>query len=203
MKNKLFFFVLISVSVFSRFAWAELQPAQKAVETFVQNIKSMEFPAKDAAKNQELIKSTDNLLDLEAMGRKALGDHWDKASADERKNFTDLLWKLIENVAYPNSLKFMGQYQITYPEVKAAGEGFDVSSVVKQEEQALDASIVYHVYQKDGQWKIDDVQLDGVSITEDLKYQFDKLIEKSQFAGLLAKMQERLAKAQKENGVPV
>lgn len=201
MKNKLFFFIIASFLTFSHYGYAETQPAQQTIETFVQNIKSMQFPAKDATKQAELVKSTDNLLDLDSMGRKALGDHWAKSSAEEQKSFLDLLWKLIENVAYPKSYAFMGQYVITYPEVKPSGEGFDVYSVVKQQEQALDASVVYHVYQKDGAWKVDDVQLDGVSIIEDLKYQFDKLIEKSQFAGLLDTMKTRLAKAEKENGV--
>ena len=202
MKNKRFFFVLASFLIFSQPVLAETQPAQQTIETFVQNIKNMEVPPKDAAKQAELVKATDNLLDLETMGRKALGGHWTKASAEDQKTFIDLLWKLIENVAYPNSRKFMGQYKIIYHEVTAAGEGFDVHSVVKQEEQALDAGVVYHVYQKDQQWKVDDVQLDGVSIIEDLRYQFDKLIEKSQFSGLLAKMKERLAQAEKENSVP-
>ena len=199
MKSKPFFFALVFVLTFSQLALAETQPAQQTIERFVQNIKTMQFPAKDPAAQAELIKDTNNLLDLDAMGRKALGDHWGKVSAEEQKSFIDLFWKLIENVAYPNSRKFMGDYKIIYPEVKPSGEGFDVYSVVKQEEQALDASVVYHVYQKESQWKVDDVLLDDVSITEDLKYQFDKLIEKSQFSGLLAKMQERLAQAQKEN----
>ncbi len=202
MKSKLFFFVLASVLTFTPLASAETHPAQQTIETFAQNIKAMEFPAKDAAKQAALVKATDTLFDLESMGRKALGDNWTKAGEEDQKNFIDLLWKLIQNVAYPKSRKFMGEYQITYPEVKAAGEGFDVYSVIKQEEQALDASVVYHVSQKDQQWKVDDVVLDGVSIIEDLKYQFDKLIEKSQFSGLLAKMKERLAQAEKENGIP-
>ena len=201
MKNKFLFLALTSALIFSRPVFAQTHPAQQTVETFVQNIKSMKFPASDAAKQAELVKSTDKLLDLESMGRKALGDHWDKAGAEDQKMFIDLLWKLIENVAYPKSVAFMGQYQINYPEVKVSGEGFDVYSVVKQQEQALDASVVYHVYEKDGQRKIDDVQLDDVSIIEDLKYQFDKLIEKSQFSGLLEKMKERLAQAEKENAV--
>lgn len=159
----------------------------------------MKFPVQDQVKHAELVSQTNHLLDLESMGQKALGAHWAAAGADDRESFMSLLWKLIENVAYPNSARFMGQYQITYPEVTADASGFLVTSVIKQEEQALDAKVLYHVTEKDGTLKIDDVSLDDVSIIEDLKYQFDKLIEKSQFSGLLAKMRDRLAQAEKAN----
>lgn len=199
MKTRFLFLVLPAIFIFPSSLAAETQPAQQVIETFVANIKSMEFPPKDAAKQAELVQRTNQLIDLETMGRKALGEHWEQAGLEERKKFTGLLWKLIENVAYPNSVKFMGAYEITYPEVKADASGFLVHSVVKQEEQALDASVIYHVSEKGGQFKVDDVILDDVSIIEDLKYQFDKLIAKSGFTGLLDKMKERLVQAEKAN----
>lgn len=199
MKIKFLGFIFSLFLILSGSALAETLPAQQTIENFVQNVKDMKFPVQDPARHAELVNQTNKLLDLETMGQKALQDHWGKVSADDQKNFMDLLWKLIENVAYPNSSKFMGQYQITYPEVRADGPGFLVTSVIKQEEQALDAKVVYHVSEKDGTLKIDDVSLDDVSIIEDLKYQFDKLIEKSQFSGLLAKMRDRLAQAEKAN----
>ena len=93
----------------------------------------------------------------------------------------------------------MGDYEITYPEVRESGSGFQVHSVIKQEAKALDAHVVYHLYQKDLHWKIDDIILDDVSLIEDLKYQFDKIVTEANFSALLDKMRGRLAAAEKEN----
>ncbi len=194
-----FGFLMLTLTAFffsNRFALAEGEQAQQVIENFVKNIKAMEFPAQDAVKNQGLIKQANTALDLDSMGQKALADHWKSATAEDQKAFTDLMWKLIENVAYPRSHKFMGEFEITYPEIKADASGVEVHSLVKQQEQALDAAVVYHVSQAG---KVDDVILDGVSIIEDLKFQFDKIIAKSGFSGLLDKMKERLAQAEKEN----
>ena len=176
---------------------------QQAVETFLKTIRSMQFPVQDQTKHDQLTHSANAYLDLEAMGKKSLEAHWQEASLEEQQKFMELLWKLIEYVAYPRSVKFMGDYQITYPEVRPAEKGFEVHSIIKQQAEGLEAKVIYHAYQNsaDAQWKIDDIVLDDVSITEDLKYQFDKIIMQSKFSGLLAKMKERLEQAKKENGL--
>lgn len=199
--------MMILISVFFLFsamppAHAEGEPAKQLIQNFVKDITSMDFPVKDQAKHQKLVQDANAALDLDAMGKRSLDKHWAEAAPEDQKEFLSLLWKLIENVAYPRSHAFMGSYEITYPEIKADPKGFEVHSVVKQAEQALDAEVIYHVRPDGANWKVDDVILDGVSITEDLKFQFDKLIEKSGFKGLLDKMRERLAQAEKDNAQP-
>lgn len=179
---------------------AEEAAPQQSVETFLKTIRSLEFPLKDQARHQQLVNEANSFLDLDAMGQKSLGTHWQEAQPEEQKEFLDLLWKLIEFVAYPRSVKFIGDYEITYPKVEPAGNGFQVHSMIKQQAEGLEAAVEYHVSPKEGQWKIDDIILDDVSITEDLGGQFDRLIKDSKFSGLLAKMRERLDQAKKENG---
>ena len=196
-----------STLIFSAFLFLALpglqaaeMPPEQGIATFLKTIQSMEFPIKDQGRHTETVAKANAFLDLGAMGEKSLGAHWQEATAEEQKEFQDLLWKLIEFIAYPRSVKFIGTYEITYPKVEPAGSGFQVHSVIKQQAEGLDAPVEYHVYQKEGQWKIDDIVLDDVSITEDLGGQFDRLIKDSKFAGLLAKMRERLDSAKKENG---
>ncbi|HLD50320.1 MAG TPA: ABC transporter substrate-binding protein [bacterium] len=183
-----------------RLLHAEEMAPQAAVETFLKTIRSLEFPIKDQARHAGVVSQANAFLDLDAMGQKALGAHWQEASPEEQKEFLQHLWKLIEYMAYPRSVKFMADYEITYPKVEPAGNGFQVHSIIKQKAEGLDAGVDYHVYAKDSQLKIDDIILDEVSIIEDLKGQFDRIIKDSQFTGLLAKMRERLDQAKKENG---
>ena len=190
-------FLLLSVPGFLH---AEELAPQAAVETFLKTIRSLEFPIKDQAKHAETVSKANAFLDLDAMGIKALGPHWREATPEEQKEFLRRLWQLIEFMAYPRSVKFMGDYEITYPKVEPAGNGFQVHSIISQKAEGLDAAVGYHVYTKDGQPKIDDIVLDEVSIIEDLKSQFDRIIKDSKFSGLLAKMQETLDQAKKENG---
>jgi len=193
-----FFLGLLLFGVFLPPLLAEEQPPQIAVENFIATIRGMQFPVQDAAAHRSTVNKANSYLDLESMSKRALGANWETASDQQRKSFLELMWGLIENIAYPHSSHFMGNYQITYPEVQDIGNGFEVHSLIKQDEAALDVPVLYHVYQKESEWKIDDVILDDVSITEDLKYQFDKIIADSQFEGLLTKMREKLSRAQED-----
>lgn len=197
-KTFVFLLFIILSSNFSP-SYAIESPAQQTIEGFLTTIKGMEFPIKDIAKFEVQAAQANIALDLEAMGKEALGNHWAEASSEQQKLFIGLFWKLIEYVAYPKSNKFMGSYQITYTSVKETEKGTEIQSAIKQEEQALDAKVTYYLYQKEGQWKVKDIILDDVSIIEDLKYQFDKLIQDAKFEGLLRKMREKLSQAQKEN----
>jgi len=190
--------VFLMSSFFPGQASAELDPKAGAIG-FVAAIRGVD-PASESYQAQ--VDAANQFLDIESMSRKALGAHWEKASNEERSTFLSLMSQLIEKVAYPRSRRFMGDYEITYPEVEPEGQGFNVVSLIKQQEQGLDISVVYHVYDLNGQWKVDDVLLDDVSITEDLQYQFVKIIAQSQFSGLLDAMRKRLAEAESSTTAP-
>jgi phospholipid transport system substrate-binding protein len=187
------------VSVFPQVLKADTRAPVEALETFLATVRSMEFPIKNEARHSELAAQANAFLDLESMGIESLGAYWDQATSEEQAQFFDLLWQLIEQMAYAGGHKFLGTYKITYPEVNEREIGFDVHSIVAQEEEAFNATVVYHLYQEGVQWKIDDIVLDDVSMIEDLSYQFDKLIQGSSFQGLLDRMQEKLTEVQKKN----
>ncbi len=175
-----------------------VETAVQGVQAFLDSIGTMDFPIADEAIHQKRVEQTDAYLDLEAMGQKALGIHWTEMTPAQQKSFMDLLWKLIESIAYPRTKSFLGTQKISYEAPKPLAKGFEVSSMVKDQEAALDVPVVYDLYQEDGHWKIYDIFMDGISMTEDLKFQFDKIIKDSSFSGLLTRMSERLRKAQKE-----
>ena len=184
---------------FSHTLKAETPPPQEALEAFLTTIRSMEFPVKDGSRHERLVQQANAFLDLEAMAKAALREHWEEATSEGQKIFMDLMWKLIQRSAYPRSHEFLGGYRVIYPEVRQAGNGFEVHSVVKHDEEALDAKVVYHLYQLNNQWRIDDVILDDVSMIEDMSYQFDKIIRESSFSGLLKRMEERLDQTGQES----
>ncbi len=189
---------IFSVVFFRSSSAAAQETPQQGIQSFLDSIRAMEFPIKDAAAHEKKLARTDAYLDLPAMGQKALGSHWGEMSADQQKAFTELLWRLIENIAFPRTKDFLGSQKIAYDEPKPLARGFEVSSMVKDQEAALDVPVVYNLVDENGQWKIYDIFMDGISMTEDLKFQFDKIIKESSFPGLLARMSERLEKARKE-----
>lgn len=179
----------------------QAQPAEEAVQAFLREITAIDFAAAPEAVHSQASRAHP-YLDLEALSQRALAAHWDSVPPEDRSRFLDLMGQLIEYVAYPKTKRLMSLYTVLYPgSEESAGEA-RVPSVIQQQEKGLDIHVLYHLREKDGHWKIDDVILDDVSITEDLKYQFDKIITESRFDGLLQKMNERLERARKESTGP-
>ena len=199
MKKVISLFLTAVLLLFAGTALAANEEALPALQTFIQTLRSMEFPIADAAAHSEKVKKADASLDLEDMGKKALGPHWKEAAPEQQKEFMELLWKLIENIAYSRSRKFLGDLPVQYGEPKPVERGVEIETTVQKEEEALNAPITYDLEKQAAGWKIYDIFLDGVTITEDLKFQFDQIIADSGFAGLLQRMRERLAKAEQEN----
>ncbi|MDP3920469.1 MAG: ABC transporter substrate-binding protein [Candidatus Omnitrophota bacterium] len=181
-------------------AQAQEAAPQDAVAGFLTAIRSMEFPVSDTDRQKALITQANAYLDLEALSKSALADHWETATAEDRETFMGLLWSLIEVIAYPRSRDFLGDLEIRYPEIEPDSDGVMIHSIVVHEEEVLNAEVLYHVHEQDSKWVIDDIFLDGISITEDLRYQWDKIIQESAFSGLLDKMSERLAKTGENSG---
>lgn len=177
--------------------FAESVGAKESIGEFLDSIKKMDFEARGTEEYRDLVQSAMSRLDIEAMGASALSEHWDNLSEKEREEFVDLLYSLIELVAYPKSQKFLGDLEIKYSEETPINDGVRIKSEVIRDNAALNAEVVYHLHMKQEHLMIYDIFLDEVSITEDLKYQWDQVIQDSSFSGLLEKMRERLQKVNK------
>lgn len=190
--------VSLGVLVFSNLSYADVKDAPKqSIEGFLGTVRSMEFPVKDEAKHAELVKKASGYLDWDGIGQKAMTAHWNEMTQSERDSFTSIFHQLIEAIAYRSSNRFLQKAKVSYPEATPDSSGVLVKSLVRQEGEEIDMEVLYHLSEQNADWKINDVILDGVSIVEDLKYQFDKIIGQSKVAGLLETMQKRLVDAQK------
>lgn len=196
--RKIILLLILCLMPVSWSAFAESENPQASIENFLGTIRSMSFPVTDTAQYEQKTKQASVYLDLQSMGQQSLGKHWEAMAPDEQTRFMELLWKLIESIAYPRTNAFLGDQTISYTGEKALAKGVEVSSSVLDSETELNVPIVYHLYQDGSHWKIYDIFMDGVSMTEDLQYQFDKMIEDGSVQTLLDRMSERLEQAQKK-----
>ena len=63
----------------------------------------------------------------------------------------------------------------------------------------LEIPIIYRLHEKDGKWLVNDLKIENVSLIVNYRRDFDSIIRKEQFAGLVKKIEEQLEKSQKAN----
>ncbi|PIR16373.1 MAG: hypothetical protein COV46_08560 [Deltaproteobacteria bacterium CG11_big_fil_rev_8_21_14_0_20_49_13] len=153
---------------------------------------------------KEILHGTFNIREL---SRLALGKHWTPLTEKERNDFVQLMTDLLENRAIlskeqgKKKAKSQNVYTVSYrgdkllnPEKTRALTRTSV--FVKSED--IRVSIDYKLKKEADEWKIFDVILDGASLLDNYKYQFDSIIKKGGFQDLVGRMQRKLTSIRNE-----
>ncbi len=187
------------VLIFVLFAAASKDASPKdSVEQLLKAIKSIQsgdaVTAEQRKKNRELSDRALDYLDVMEVSKKSLGKHWKKRSDVEKKRFQKLLSELFVYVAFPNSGKFFKDLDVQYaePEVNKT-RALVPMTVVHEEEGEID--IDFFLESRKAGWKVVDVHLDGVSMRNNLRSQFYRVIAEKDFPELIKRMEKKLKEA--------
>ena len=170
---------------------------RQANDTIAALLKQKAPPGSDAEKKAaaQVTTSVRGFLDIDLLAQRALVDHWAKLTDAQKKDFLDTLRALIED-NYVKGLRANLDYQVKY---LGEAPGADNTIVVKTQISAkkkgrpVKINVDYVLVQQGGKWRAFDVKTDGVGLVENYRAQFNKIIAKDGFDGLLAKMKKKRA----------
>jgi phospholipid transport system substrate-binding protein len=196
--NKIFsLMVLTVVFAIPGLLWAEsndLGP-QASVQQLLGEIrqinKEKSLPSQKDAENQKHAQSALVWLNVAEISQKALGKHWAKRSDPEQKRFQVLLGELFLYVAFPSSAKFFAELNLVYGKTKEEKQRTVVPLTVVHEKEG-EVDIDFRLTQTEKRWLVVDVVLDGVSMRNNLRSKFYKVIAKKGFNELMRKMEKKL-----------
>jgi phospholipid transport system substrate-binding protein len=132
-------------------------------------------------------------LDIVEISRKALGKYWKIRTSTEQKVFTDLLSQMFIKEAFPNSGKFFSNFKLIYGQTTINKSRATVPLKVIHEKEG-EIYIDFHLYKNQVKWQVIDVALDKISMRNNLRSQFYKVISKNNYQELVRRMEEKLAK---------
>ncbi len=142
-------------------------------------------------RNRKIRQAVDERFDWEAISRRALGRHWKKRTAEERAEFVTLFGRLLERTYMDKVSDYSGQ-KVTYAGERIDGEYAVVSmniSTTKNEEISVD----YRVRRRGQDWYVYDVSIEGVSLVDNYRVQFNNIIMKSSYEGLRKRLEAKVA----------
>lgn len=178
---------------------AKLPPQElvEAVSTEVLNEirKDPELAKADPTHVNQLVDK--NILpysDFETMTRMAVGPAWRKATPEERTAIMTDFRRLLTAV-YSGALKEASNYQVKL--LKSRGSEDPRLTIVRTQLVSTSKDPIkldYRLLNKNGEWKIFDVNVGGVWLVENYRSQFASVISNSGISGLIKQLQERVAK---------
>jgi phospholipid transport system substrate-binding protein len=195
-RNNLFFLVLFILSLFglSSVIAEEVSP-RSTVETLINSITSLktgiQLSSEEIKKNDLLSYNALRLLNIREICRKALGKYWKKRSLTEQKVFIDLFSRMFINEALPNSGKFFSTLKLIYGQTNINESKAKVPlSVIHHKEGEI--NIDFHLYKYSNKWQVVDVDLDGISMRNNLRSQLYKIISKNNYQELVRRLEQKL-----------
>lgn len=180
--------------------WAQGSPLPMLNNVSQQILNTLKANQGQLKNNPQLIYKTveQNLLphvDVEGMSRSVLGRQaWMKANASERQQFSRAFTQLVMRT-YASPLAEYKDETIKFLPIRGNlnGRFLRVNSLIVRS-SGPDIPVSYSLVSKNGDWKIYDMSVEGVSLLQSFRNQFAQVLQNSSMQNLIHEMQKQSAK---------
>jgi phospholipid transport system substrate-binding protein len=176
-------------------------PTDKIKETTDKILAIVSDPAlkaseKDEERRAQIRAALDQRFDWEEMSRRSLGLHWAKRTPDEIKEFIGLYKKLLERTYLDKVESYSGE------KVLYVGDSIDgVYSAVRVKiitTKDQEIQVEYRMQNKKQDWLVYDIFIEGVSLVNNYRAQFNSILTKSSYQQLIERLTEKVSQNQKK-----
>ena len=130
-----------------------------------------------------------DVFDFTESARRALGPHWERRTEQERQEFARLLGDLLERTFASRLEQYAGE-RIQYTGESVDGNLATVKTTIITKSGA-ELPVDYRVLRRGDRWFVYDVLIEGVSLMENYRAQFNKIIQTSSYEDLVRKLKAK------------
>jgi phospholipid transport system substrate-binding protein len=141
----------------------------------------------EQVKDRKIIEIVTPIFDFSLMAKLSLGrKYWPGLSKEQKEKFTDLFIKRLE-ASFIEKLSLYTDETIVYNTPVQNGRKVEIPTEVVSKDKII--SIIYKLYKSKRNWKIYDMEIEGISIIVTYRSQFDQILDKGTFDDLLLKLE--------------
>jgi len=174
-------------------AWANSDP-KVVVETTVRAIIEVLEARADQnrlteADRDAIRKVVAGHFDYREMSRRSLGRPWNKISGVQQSEFTELFRELMER-SYGNRLAEYNGQKVEFADAEYKKDKARVQSKVIDVNK--ETPVEYRLHQTKTGWQVYDIRIEGVSLVSTFRKDFDALLQKDGFEGLMKSLKKKV-----------
>jgi phospholipid transport system substrate-binding protein len=171
---------------------------QKSTDEILMVLQSEELktPEKKVERKELILQVINRMFDFRGMARSSLGPNWNSLTIEEQDIFVGLFISLIEQ-RYIGKIDSFNDQKVIYKEQRVKNDKARVYTTIIDKD--LEIPIDYSLQLSQGRWLIKDLKIENVSLVANYRRDFNSIIRKEQFAGLVEKITKQLEKAEMEN----
>lgn len=162
-----------------------------AVDRAMRILNDASLMSKDKKKERvkRLREIVDPLFDFGEMAKRVLGSHWGSRTPTEQRDFVTLFRSFLQKIYADRSDLYDGEKIIVSRQTVDKDYAQVDSKVINR--QGEEFSVVYRLRQTDGKWRVYDVMVEGISIVNNYRSQFHRVITKSSYEELIKRIKEK------------
>jgi len=181
-------FLAPSMSANASTATDQVKQSVEQVQAILSD-RSLKGPAKTEERRQKLGDVINSRFDFEEMAKRSLGPEWQKHSPEEQQEFVRAFTGLLEN-AYFETLESYNGEKVRFVNERRANDVVEVDSKIT-DNKGQDYAVNYRLHNVNGEWKIFDVIVENISLVNNYRSQFNAVLTKSSYSGLLQAMNQK------------
>jgi phospholipid transport system substrate-binding protein len=151
---------------------------------------ALQAPEMIEEKKRMIRKAVDERFDWTAISRRALGRHWRKMTTDEKKAFVPLFGQMLEKTYLSRVGEYSGE-KVSYVDEKVDGTYGVVKAKIISDTHG-EIAVKYRLWNKKDEWFIYDISIEGVSLVNNYRSQFNTILMKSSPSELIKKLEEKV-----------
>lgn len=196
---------LLLLAVFcshSRGAIVAASPTEKVRKAIEGITTILDEYVKNHQKNREetvskIMVIADQDFDWAEMAKRSLSRFWKQRTPDEQKNFTSLFRDLIKN-AYIGKVEGYAGEKVVFEGEKIEDGYSVVKTKIITPSKGTEIPVYYRLQNNGGNWMVYDVVIEGVSLVNNYRDQFNSILQGSSYDELVKRIQDKLAQDNKK-----
>jgi phospholipid transport system substrate-binding protein len=151
---------------------------------------SLKGPDKTAERRKLIQAAADERFDWEEMAKRSLARYWSQRTPAERKEFVQLFRELLGS-SYLGKLEHYSGEKIAYEGETVDGD-YATTRVRVVTTKNQEFPIEYRMLKKGDNWVVYDVSIEGISLVNNYRTQFNSILIKSPFSILIGKLRAKV-----------
>ena len=150
---------------------------------------SLKADSRKRDRRDQLRRAVFSRFDFAEMAKRSLGSYWRQLTSKEQDDFVRLYTDLLER-AYVDQIESYNNEKFAYVKETVDQEYADVQSRIvttKGDEYSLN----YRVHLVGSEWKVYDLVIENISLVNNYRSQFNRIIANSSYNELLRRMRDK------------
>jgi len=192
-------FTIVSMSFFKVAAFAAPDPTEqfrpfiKKVTDLLADPKLKSLPKIE--QGRRIVSVVREHFDFAEMSKRVLGQQWRKLNDSQQKDFEDLFTTLLQ-YTYISKIDKYSKNEVEFTHQRIKDDRAEVQTVSGDHDKSINVS--YVMLLRGDQWMAYDVIVDGVSLIRNYLEQFNEIIKKDGYDGLVKQVKDKINQIETE-----